>query len=646
MQIRNLTAGLAIMGAGVITPISAPAFAQGAESYASEIAAFESMRSSSPSGALASETSVMALLSNIPAPFEVSVGSFFSEGGGDVAENVEITFSLEDEFTIGFRIEELRAYGLSDSQISALAANETAELGSRIDMRGVTLFGLEPMMETFTDAYVDGIEGMVEGVEGDGDSLTIDADFSFDGYEASFGQIIMDGLTWHSSPDEVNAGITALYSADELTEEQGVWAIIAPVARFYRSVDIDQMAMFDTTVAADVTTTQDGVDQNIVIDFSVPMVGSSGMSRGDTAMTIYRDASYVMNTAILSEEIGEPINMDMSGSIDLYVMQGFELSTLFGYLETQTIPDMSVSDLMSLGTWDVFGEQVMMGDQLFYSVAHTTVDISDFNWFVPQRISMAAEDMTYNVETYIGYIQNVMSGAIAEGPDAEEVMQMMTAVRSTLSDYGVETLTMDINAEAAWDAETGASVFDYVHQMDGFGRFSLGLAGEMPSMTQFAGAIEANQAPEGREPKDDVESADAVAMLMQQEMALTSFDIEIDDDGGLEKVFGLAIAFAQLAPEDDSTAAMMRNSSPSELRGLASGLTRMSGMQVGSAFPPALEYVNGVADFILNGGTIGLSVEPEEPLNAAAMETIEPLFAEPDALVDYLGVEFEYSAPE
>ena len=127
MQIRNLTAGLAIMGAGVITPISAPAFAQGAESYASEIAAFESMRSSSPSGALASETSVMALLSNIPAPFEVSVGSFFSEGGGDVAENVEITFSLEDEFTIGFRIEELRAYGLSDSQISALAANETAE---------------------------------------------------------------------------------------------------------------------------------------------------------------------------------------------------------------------------------------------------------------------------------------------------------------------------------------------------------------------------------------------------------------------------------------------------------------------------------------------------------------------------------------
>ena len=91
---------------------------------------------------------------------------------------------------------------------------------------------------------------------------------------------------------------------------------------------------------------------------------------------------------------------------------------------------------------------------------------------------------------------------------------------------------------------------------------------------------------------------------------------------------------------------MMRNSSPSELRGLASGLTRMSGMQVGSAFPPALEYVNGVADFILNGGTIGLSVEPEEPLNAAAMETIEPLFAEPDALVDYLGVEFEYSAPE
>ena len=55
---------------------------------------------------------------------------------------------------------------------------------------------------------------------------------------------------------------------------------------------------------------------------------------------------------------------------------------------------------------------------------------------------------------------------------------------------------------------------------------------------------------------------------------------------------------------------------------------------------------NGFADFILNGGMVSLSVSPMEPLSAETAPQIEALMADPDGLVDYLGLEFVYEAPE
>ena len=78
---------------------------------------------------------------------------------------------------------------------------------------------------------------------------------------------------------------------------------------------------------------------------------------------------------------------------------------------------------------------------------------------------------------------------------------------------------------------------------------------------------------------------------------------------------------------------------------MASGLTRMSGLQVAGVFPPAVEYVNGFADFLMNGGSLHLAMKPETPLDASSEAAIMGLIQDPDAMVEYLGLEFEYTEP-
>ena len=82
MQLKSLSAGLALMGASVATTFAAPSALAQNDAWGYElqgqVASYQALRSETPSGSLAGQTSVQALLSNLPDMLQVSYGGFTS----------------------------------------------------------------------------------------------------------------------------------------------------------------------------------------------------------------------------------------------------------------------------------------------------------------------------------------------------------------------------------------------------------------------------------------------------------------------------------------------------------------------------------------------------------------------------------------
>ncbi|MAT35681.1 MAG: hypothetical protein CMK06_11195 [Ponticaulis sp.] len=625
--------------------IASPALAQDSPlwsaSDANLISDMENLRNESAGGSLSTESSVRALLSNLPDMVSVNFGGFESEGDGVVATNVELT--LGDEMPLGFRIGELRVYGLSDGELNKLAEGETARIGSRIDARNVVLFGLENYVEQAAEAYVDQLEGAIEGIEDADVEASLNTDFKINDYSVSVGQIVVDGLVWHETPEGVDAGIDSLL-AGEAAEGQEAWALFAPIARLYRNMETDQVAYYDMDLKLDMVTLTDGMEQNMDMEMSMPFSGISGVNRGDYDVILYRDVSYDMSMDMQDDETGLDFPMEMGGSMSLGIWEGVELGKLFSFLEKQEVPSTDVTDLMSLGKLRVFDETSRIGGEEFYSVAKSELDLSEFHWFVPEKVSMMSEGLRFNIGNYMDFVKQTMMTMpeVTEDADAPEILETFDDVLALLEEQGVDVIEMDVAFDMNWDAETGATELSMMNDAVDLGEFRLAYAGSMP---KFDDAVAAMKDMPDESESEETET-DPFEELFTSEMTLTDFDLSIDDDGGLEKMFALAVGIAKIMPEDNQDMAMLRQSSPEELRGMASSLTRMTGFQAASVFPPAVEYINGFADFILNGGMVSLSVSPMEPLSAETAPQIEALMADPDGLVDYLGLEFVYEAPE
>ncbi|RPG18336.1 MAG: hypothetical protein CBC85_003655 [Hyphomonadaceae bacterium TMED125] len=650
MQLKSLSAGLALMGASVATTVGAPSVLAQEASWGYEVsgqlANYQALRTEAPGGRLAGQASVQALLSNLPDMLEVSYGGFASESGGDVATDVTISFSLSEDISFGVNIGEFRVYGLEDSEVAKLAANETAELGSRIDLRNVSLVGIESIVDAIASEMSETATGLIpeDAVEAELEG----ADFAINSYGLTYDQIVLDGFVWHAASDEVNAGIDALFASE--TGEDNAWPLFAPLARFYRSVEIDEYAMYDMDMSIDMDIDDGETEQNMVMDMVIALSAGSDIDRGDFGFSLSEGTSYDLSMSIAAEELSQPIQFASGGSVGLSTMSGMNLGVLMGYLERQEVPDAGIQELMSLGQFESFDSVSTLNGVTISTVGRALVDLSEWNWFVPERIAFEGQDISYNLGGYMDFMTTFMADMpeVAEDPEASEVFAMFGSVREALVDLDMDVINMDMAMSLDWDADTGMTGFDFGTDADGFGTLNMGFAGYMPSYSEFVTAYE--DAGKGADDNDkDGMSEDpfdaALEELMASEMALTDFDFEIADDGGMDKVFGLAIAIAQLMPEDNAEAAMIRNASPAELRALVSGLTRMGGMEAAQVFPPAVGYINGIADFVMNGGALRVALNPDEPLGAQSEAQLMQLGDDPQAILDFLGFEFEYTAP-
>ena len=140
---------------------------------------------------------------------------------------------------------------------------------------------------------------------------------------------------------------------------------------------------------------------------------------------------------------------------------------------------------------------------------------------------------------------------------------------------------------------------------------------------------------------DPFDHQSAFEKLFEETFSITGGKIVLADQGGLDKMFGLASEFGKLDP--DEFGPMMANSTPEALRGMAVSGVGMAAIEAGREFPPAEKWIMSFSDWIKEGGTITVKLDPSEPLGAGMDEKYPD--PEPEEIMEILGITVTHDLP-
>ena len=105
-------------------------------------------------------------------------------------------------------------------------------------------------------------------------------------------------------------------------------------------------------------------------------------------------------------------------------------------------------------------------------------------------------------------------------------------------------------------------------------------------------------------------------------------------DEGIDKLLALIIDFAKITP-DNQQAAFLGNATPLQLRQIMAGGVSLGGATIAEKFPPALDYLDAIADFITDGGKLKIDLEARSPLTAQDIDNLsQDIAADPDKFED------------
>ncbi len=608
------------------------------EENADQRAFFEALFQSTPAAAPAGETEFRSFAEAASGILKVVYGDV-SEG---VAKNVVITPADND--AIGVRIDEMRLWGVAAAALETLQSGGSADgvmVAERLDARGVAWFGFDALTEEWLDAYADTVSEAVEGALEGGAGENAASAFSkameqnINRYELTMERAIIDGLTLFPVAAPYAPFAPNVDANDGGDAETGLLTVFAGVARWSRTFALDAAAF--SGMSADFAYTQMGGDNEMTI--KAPMTGYRGYRRGDVDLTLVRGLEFEAAFEVpVADEGGwedladepeaevERIAMAMTGGVDLYTIEDMKLAAVSAFLERGEIPPMSETEIMSLGVWRALGEGYTLGGEPFYSVNETVVDLSDFHWLLPEKISFRSDDVVYNIAGYLAYVGRMVAASGEEG--TQDAAEAVASAVGVLEDNGADILTFDVSGDGAWTPGNGATRSDFVIDLEDWMRIETRMSGGLPAYDRLQGAAPAAGAPLDGE---------ALSALFLSDASLGGFSTKITDQGGLARGFELAVALADLAEPGDPGVAMLQGARPADLRVSSAAMIRLAAGQAAEAFPPGQAYLVALADFVQKGGVLTIAADPAAPLNIADIQAAAAA-GDPADLDDLLGV--------
>lgn len=574
--------------------------------------------------------------------FDISYESLGASGNGQIAQNFKISLSAFPD--IGLQADIVSIQGITADTLTALENNKPTKIADRIELTNVTYFGVAELMEKITEKSNQAAMDFVSNtVSNDGDIQSEiqrqmeSQKTEFDRYDFSYGKITMDGLYY-------NGLMPALAAKEgESSDVTQIWDVVSTYARWSKAFNIDAMVAEDAVghFIMKQILDEDGSSQDIDAQFKMPFMGMLGYREGDTRFWGYKDIDTQMIQTIASKEDDLNFTMNQGGTTGLMTVRDFKTSGLLDYLSKRKIPPVSATTILSLGKWHGEDMDTRMGEDV---VAHTPsfdMDMSHFHWFIPTKLSFDLPEANYDLKALSQWATELFSTfAEAEGEnvDAEQIETYIDQGMEILAAQDMENIPLAANFSYDWNPETGSASASIGYGINDV--FSIGM--------NFDGAIGDFDSLATTFSTEDGFNKEALSAVLESQGAFSSASYDITDYGsGLDKIFSLVVDFAKLVPEGNAEQiAMLQNTDAKSLRLMASSMVRMGGMAANEQFPPAVKWINQLADFVQKGGKIEISAHPEKTVTVASAKAAKEAGVEtPEQIIDFFGVKVTHDAP-
>ncbi|MEM6898919.1 MAG: hypothetical protein AAF583_04015 [Pseudomonadota bacterium] len=560
---------------------------------------------------------------------------FDAETGANTLTDFRL--ASEENPDVGISISEMIIWGFQPAMLEQRLAgtnfDQRGRLLQKMEARDISLFGAEAFYERLNDAYANSVLDA-------SDNLVPDeyADDFNEGFKAGFttveeldltaGKLIMQSIELRpyerlpridfSDRDRDDADRPGLEDDDFVI----VIEYLRDIAAFYRSVGAERISLeelnYDFKMSSDV--------QDVSMQMAFPLVTIENWEGGDIGRMA---AGNVQFSAIASVDGAEDTELDgipaveMSGTFGNYFVEDMELDAAYRYLAMGEMPPNTETDLMSLGVWTLEDMNFSILGSEFYSIGKSVTDLSDWHWLIPTRVSVDVDRLSYNLS---GFMENAAQFDPTFRDD--EDLTSFLDVLPVLGEYGLGRPVMDVDGGWSWDAENGPVSLSFSYGLQRYGAISFVAGGSLPIFEDAAAALEAN-------------GPGALGGLLTRDASITGGAITLEDKGGVDNALALAIEIAKVLPSDGGLD--ITNMTPDGLKAMALGGLSFASAQAAQVFPPAVDYAESLSDFITLGGTLTVSLDPQQPLAPKDLAKLSELVGDPDSLVSLLGLSVEHS---
>jgi hypothetical protein len=551
------------------------------------------------------------VIAAVPAWLKVSHGAIGFDAASGATQVADLKVSLAVYPDAGVGVRALKLWGLdadfAKARLAGQRLGETARLANRLEADAVSVFGLDRLVN---DAMAAGRKTA---------PATSDLDKALDvklsSYDVAIGRVVISDLVLRPYVMEART-----LAADN--PAAGVFPLLQQASAIMRSIACDTLAQYDGK--ASFRYEQMGRTSAALVAFDV--AGARGVRGGDTDVSLVSGIRYDVDMTDPTLDIP----MQASGNIGRYSAQGLRLDKVLDHLARGVMPARSERDLMSLGVITSEDEAYSLNGAPVYAAKKSTIELNKWRWLIPTRVKLEVEDARYDIPSMIGMFVGLDPKLFGDPKNKAQ----MDGVMQTLAKYGLDKPVMDFTVGLDWNDETGGASMGVTFGMDQFMTFDLKLDGGLPDFDSVSALV-----------PEDLRGAktDEINKLFAARSTYKGLSVDLADDGGLDKLFGLTVDLAKLTPPDDTTFAMVRNSTPEGLRQMTSSLLVLASAGLAKEFPPAQPLLLTLASWIIQGGALHLRSQPPAPMGAEAFSA--EASKDPLKLFDRLKVTLAHDKP-
>ncbi|MBB4658312.1 hypothetical protein [Parvularcula dongshanensis] len=261
---------------------------------------------------------------------------------------------------------------------------------------------------------------------------------------------------------------------------------------------------------------------------------------------------------------------------------GMSVAGLLPYLAAGEEPPMDADDMIEVGGAELRDQKTYVNGKLATSAARTTISDIDFLGYMPQRFSAATEGVTTDYSVYFG----------------EEEAELLPVLKA----QGLTAVKSSSRVDYAYDAD--ADTIRFTSEGEAKDLFSSRLDARMSAFDHAAvlgGGEEALSAV----------AIDGITLTLEDEALI----------GALFAVYGA-----------------MEGRDPARLREGVAGTVTIAALQGQGVSPRVPDYADAVSQFVSEGGTLKISIDPSSPV---VLGTLSDGAARPAQLIERLNLTVE-----